>query len=109
MISLTEENFDDVVHGNKSLVIEFSASWCAPCQSYQKILELCMVEFPDFVFATVDIDQEAALAEEFQIRSVPATMILRHSSVVCMETGVLTKEALTDLLSQARDLKVDDR
>jgi thioredoxin 1 len=104
MITLTESNFDEVVQNTDYLLIEFSAEWCAPCQGYQKVLHACAADFPEFTFATVDIEQEAALAEEFQVRSVPATMILRNSVIVCMQAGALTQAALEELLVQTKQL-----
>ena len=102
--AITEADFDQWVQEKDHLVVEFSATWCAPCQSYKKVLQACAKDFPEFTFATVDIDQESALAEEFQVRSVPATMILRNSVVVCMETGALTQVALAELLRQAKNI-----
>ncbi|HAG61854.1 MAG TPA: thiol reductase thioredoxin, partial [Coxiellaceae bacterium] len=66
----------------------------------------CEKAFPNFTFAKIDIEDQSGLAEEFQVRSVPATMILRNSVVVCMETGALTQSVLTELLEQASQLDV---
>ncbi len=104
MLVLTESNFDEVVHGTDCLLIEFSASWCGPCKAYEQVLEACEKNFPNFTFATIDVEEQSGLAEEFQVRSVPATMILRNTVVVCMETGALTQSALTELLEQAQQL-----
>ena len=106
MLVLTESNFDEVVHSTESLLIEFSASWCGPCKAYEQVLAECEKAFPNFTFAKIDIEDQSGLAEEFQVRSVPATMILRNSVVICMEAGALTQSVLTELLEQASQLDV---
>ena len=106
MLVLTESNFDEVVHSTECLLIEFSAAWCGPCKAYELVLAACEKAFPNFTFAQIDIEEEFGLAEEFQVRSVPATMIIRNSVVVCMETGALTQSVLTELLEQASLLDV---
>jgi thioredoxin 1 len=105
MLKLTVDNFDDAVQKNALVFIDFWAQWCGPCKAFGKVLEAVMPDYPEFVFASVDIEKEKALVEEFNIRSIPAIMILRDQTVVYADAGALTVEALRDLLDQAKELK----
>ena len=63
---------------------------------------------PDIVFATVDIEKEPVLAEEFGVRSVPFLMVIRNRVVVFAEAGAHSGASLQDLLNQAKALSADD-
>lgn len=104
IVEITHQNFDDVVANHELLLIDFSAQWCAPCKSFAKIIAEVAKKYPDVTFATVDIDEESELAEDFRIRSVPYVMILRNRVVVFAESGALSANSLMDLLEQAKAL-----
>lgn len=103
-IQLTSDNFDEIVDKAPLLLIDFTASWCGPCQGYQEVLERVAADFPEFTFAQVDIDHAKDLAEEFQIKSVPSTLILRDNVIVCAHSGALTLTQVKELLEQTKAL-----
>ena len=107
-IELTHENFDDVIEKNEFLLIDFGAEWCAPCKSFNKVIEKVAQQYPEVVFASVDIDAEKALADEFNVKSVPSVMILRNKVVVFAESGALSAASLTDLLEQTKALDPEE-
>jgi len=104
IIELTEKNFDEVVEKNALLVIDFWAEWCGPCKSFTKILEEIAPKYPEFVFGSVNIDVEKGLAEEFEVQSIPALMILRDKVVVFAESGSLPASVMTKLLDETKGL-----
>ena len=108
IISLTDANFDKMVEAHDLLVVDFWAEWCGPCKSFEKVVLTLAEQYPDVAFGKVDIDQEKALAEEFQIRSIPAVMILRSRVLVFADAGALTKTALAELIEQAKALKPEE-
>src|SRR3989344_9583164 len=75
-------------------VLEFSASWCAPCQRLEKHMLTLSTKYQDVAFGRVNVEEEEKLAQEFEIRSVPAVMIIRDGIIVYAETGALTEEGL---------------
>lgn len=101
---LTASNFDEMVHQHECIVIDFWANWCVPCQGFATTFMEVATEFPDVLFAAVDIEAEQALADDFQIRSVPFVMIVRDEIVVFAEPGQMPASALRELLIQAREL-----
>ena len=102
LMTLTSQDFDQALSENKLLVIEFGADWCAPCNDIQRVMLSLQPDFPEFVFATVDIDKETSLAEEFQVLSVPSIMIVKNGAVIYAESGALSVGVFRDLLEQAR-------
>ncbi len=104
MIELTDQNFDEAVEKHNLLVIDFWAEWCGPCKAFTKVLEELAPRYPDFVFGNVDIEAEKALAEEFQIQSIPALMIIRDKVVVFAESGALSASVMGQLLDETKVL-----
>src|SRR3989338_6317295 len=102
ILELNEDNFDQIIHGNDLVVLDFWAEWCAPCKSFSKVIQKIEKEYPDVVFGSIDIDAEVGLAEEFQVQSVPLVMILRDAVVVYGEAGALAPGNLRDLIDQAK-------
>lgn len=103
-IEVTEDNFDQVIMDNDLVVIDFWAEWCAPCKAFQKVVEALALRYSDIVFASVDIEAQQGLAEDFHIMSVPAVLIVRQQVIVCAETGLMTLDNLADLIDQAKAL-----
>jgi len=104
IVELTEKNFDEALEKHNLLVIDFWAEWCGPCKSFTKVLEEIAPKFPEFVFGSVNIDVEKELAEEFDVQSIPALMIIRNKVVVFAESGALPASVMTQLLDEAKGL-----
>ena len=51
----------------------FSAAWCGPCKTFKPIMNEVAGEGYSVQF--IDIDQSSALAEQYNVRSVPTTVI----------------------------------
>lgn len=107
-VDLTAENFDEVVGGNEFVVIDFWAPWCGPCKSFGPIYDEVSESFENIVFAKVNTEEEQGIAGHFNIRSIPTLMIFRDQIVIYAEAGVLPKEGLTELLTEAGKLDMDE-
>lgn len=104
VVALCTQDFDQTLASQDLLVIDFWAQWCGPCKTFHEVMSQVALEYPDVFFATVDIEKEKALAEEFVVRSVPFVMIIRNRVIVYAEAGLLSASALRELLDQAKAL-----
>jgi len=104
ILELDSTVFDQILVENDFVVIEFGANWCSPCQAFQQVMLELQPRYTDFLFATVDIDKEPGLAEEFDIMSVPAVMIIRQGVIIYAESGAVSVTVFRDLLEQARNM-----
>lgn len=107
VIKLTQENFDAIVGPSDLVVIDFTADWCEPCQAFSQSFESLASEFSEAVFAQINVGEQPALAEEFNVRSVPTIMILRHHVAVFMQSGTITSTELKRLLLDAKALTTE--
>lgn len=106
VIELTNQTFPKVLAQNELVVIDFWAKWCEPCKSFAKVIQHLASKYPDVVFASVDIDEEQELAQDFEISSVPTVMILKQQVVVYADSGALPASALAELIEKAKELDV---
>ena len=104
ILTLSKDNFDQIVADKDLVIVDFSAEWCVPCKSFAKVFATAAEKYPDGIFASIDIDKEPELAADFNIRSVPFLIIMRQNIAVFAESGALTFTALDDLIQKARAL-----
>lgn len=83
------------------VVLDFTATWCGPCQMQKPILEELEGEMGDKVdFKMVDVDQNNALAGKYGIHAVPTLIIEKDGAEVKRYTGVTSADVLRSELSQ---------
>lgn len=106
VVALTEQSFDHTLGEHELVVLDFWAEWCGPCKSFSKVIEQVAPQYPEVLFASIDIDAQPGLAADFKITSVPTVMILKKRVVVYADSGALPAGALKELIDQAKVLDV---
>ncbi|OKH12014.1 tetratricopeptide repeat protein [[Limnothrix rosea] IAM M-220] len=79
------------------VLVDFFATWCGPCQLLKPILQSLVKEY-DFVLATVDIDQNPELANEYGVEGVPDVRIATRGKLIPGFVGVLEEEKIREIL-----------
>ncbi|PAA78969.1 hypothetical protein BOX15_Mlig012916g1, partial [Macrostomum lignano] len=94
------EDFDKRVRNAADSValVQFHATWCAPCKLLKPRLEKAVRPRPKLLLATVDVDDVPDLAEEFRVASVPMVLAMRSGRVVDSFVGLKEPEALQDFV-----------
>jgi len=92
-------SFNDIIQGDKPVLVDFFATWCGPCKYQAPILEeLASAIGDDARIIKIDIDRNQAVAAKYNVRSVPTLMIFKNGEVKWKEAGVKEKEQLIQLL-----------
>ncbi|MDO9510374.1 MAG: thioredoxin domain-containing protein [Bacteroidales bacterium] len=86
--------------GDKPVVIDFYADWCAPCRTSSPIIEELAREYAGkVIFYKIDIDKNKALAEAFGIQTIPTFMFAPIHGTPEMTGGIApTPEATRKML-----------
>jgi len=79
-------------------IIYFGADWCAPCKRMKPILEEFSEEHSDIFVVKVDVDEDPDYPSEFNVVSVPTTVVMNDNKEVTRKQGAMTKEALKKLV-----------
>jgi thioredoxin 1 len=101
MKSTTADTFTtDVIENDKLVILYFSAPWCGPCKALGPILEQIDAEYSDKLeVVKVNIDEEEALAESYQVTSIPVMKIISGGESKKTIIGAKPKPAIEHELS----------
>jgi thioredoxin 1 len=101
-ITVTDATFDaTVVKSAKPVLVDFWAVWCGPCQMQGPIIEEVAKEMDGkAVVGKINVDENPATAQKFNVMSIPTLMIFKGGTVVKQFTGVQSKETLVGELNK---------
>ena len=94
MNMITENEFKELV--NDTIVVQFSAAWCGPCQILTKTIEQNEDKFNIPIYK-MDIDHAQQLAQALGIRSVPTIIRFENKQETKRLVGNQTFEQLIEL------------
>jgi thioredoxin 1 len=94
----TVEEFDLVIKTGLVLV-DFYADWCGPCKIMGPILDKVSDKYDGKIgFYKLNVDQYQGLAIEFNVMSIPTTMIFKDGNVVESFVGVKSDALISKML-----------
>ena len=82
-------------------VLDFSATWCGPCQMLAPVLhELADEVGSKAAFYSIDVDENRQLATEYGISSIPCLVVLKHGQEVDRSVGFEPQPAIQAFLEK---------
>ena len=98
-ININKNNFEnEVLNSDKTVLLDFWASWCAPCRMVVPIVEEIADELRDIKVGKIKVDDEPELANKFSIMSIPTLVVMKNGKIVQQVSGARPKNAILEML-----------
>jgi len=98
---INQAEFDaSVLNGKGLVIVDFFATWCKPCQMLGPVMEEVATKFEQVSFFKIDIDAVTALAEKYNIMSVPTIMFFKDGILVDQVIGYRSIEEMEELVKR---------
>ena len=99
---ITQANFEqEVLKSETPVLVDFWAEWCGPCKILHPIIDEIKAEYGDKIkIAKVNVDEENALAGQFNVMSIPTMKFFKAGSQVGEIVGAAPKATIVAELNK---------
>ena len=95
------ETFNDIIRGDKPVLVDFFAEWCQPCKMMKPILEELRENMGDKIrIIKVDIDKSPVPSSVYNVTSVPTLMLFKNGNILWRQPGVVPAASLQKIINQ---------
>jgi thioredoxin 1 len=95
------KSFQELIAGDRPVLVDFYATWCGPCKTMQPILEDVSRQLGDQVkVIKVDVDKNPDAANKYQVRGVPTLILFKKGQSLWRQSGVVPAHQLVNVVKQ---------
>jgi thioredoxin 1 len=95
------KSFQEIIHSDKPVLIDFFATWCGPCQQLSPILKQVKDVMGERIsILKIDVEKNEQLAAQYQVRGVPTMLLFQNGKQLWRQSGVLSKDQLIQIITE---------
>jgi len=102
IIDVTDSNFDTMVlKAETPALVDFWASWCAPCRAIAPLVAEIATEFTGKIrVVKMNVDENPSTPGRYGVRGIPTLILFKDGQVVDQLVGAVPKNQITDLINK---------
>ncbi|MEC8617054.1 MAG: thioredoxin [Bacteroidota bacterium] len=94
-------SFQDLIKGEKPILVDFYADWCAPCKAMNPILKSVKSKMGDQIkILKINVDKNQAVADKFNVRGIPTLILFQSNEIKWKKSGLLDENMLLEELKK---------
>ena len=98
-MTATDAAFNDLINGDKPVLVDFWAEWCGPCRMVGPIVEEIAGEYAAKIsVAKLNVDENPRTSQQYGIMSIPALYIFKNGQPVDQIVGAQPAHVLRQRL-----------
>lgn len=101
LVELSEKNFDELVGGNRPVLVDFWATWCGPCQFMLPIFDKLAKKYSaKVIFGRLNVDDNQGVAMRYDVYAIPTFIMFMNGKAVDRAVGAVGEKGLEGLLQK---------
>ncbi|RQW89478.1 MAG: thioredoxin [Geobacter sp.] len=103
VLVLDDSNFEaEVIQSAVPVLVDFWASWCAPCKAIAPLVDALASEYEGKVkVGKVNVDESPATPAKYGIRGIPTLILFKDGKMIDQVVGAVPKSQLEALIKKA--------
>lgn len=99
VVTATQDNFDaEVLSSDKTVLVDFWASWCGPCKMLSPVVDQIAEERTDIKVCKLNVDEQQDIAVKYKVMSIPTLIVFKDGAEAARSVGVKPKEEILAML-----------
>ena len=94
-------SFNELIASKDLVLVDFTATWCGPCQVLAPILHDLKEDMGDQLsILKIDVDKNQQLASNYRVQGVPTLILFKEGTQVWRQSGVVPLDQLKQIVNQ---------
>lgn len=94
-----DEQFNEILKGDKPVIADFYADWCGPCKMLSPIIdEIANEKSEQLEICKINVDENQELAQKYSVKSIPTVISFKNGDLYKKSVGLVPKEEILKVL-----------